>query len=329
MPYLIDGHNVVAALPDLELDDPDDEAKLVLKLRSWAGRTGRKAVVVFDGGLPGGLSRTLSGGGLKVIFAARKHSTADRIIQARLRRMRDAGNWTVVSSDREVLASAHAAGARVLTSQEFVGEMAPPRRVEPEKPQAPSSEEVEAWLEVFGEAEAEPPPPQQGRLSQQRARSTRTIADQLGMPTPPPPRKKRPSPRRGEKPEEVTEEEVEEWLDVFGEAEATAPPPPEPRRRRRGKSDEVPLEVRKEHPEALSPEEVERWQGIFPETPRPEREKGKRKKPKAAGRSRKRPKRKRYEHAFDEEKDRERKESGLSPEDLEQWYRLFGEEPDV
>ena len=50
MPHLIDGHNVIAALPDIDLEDEHDEAKLVLKLRAWTGRRHRKAIVIFDGG---------------------------------------------------------------------------------------------------------------------------------------------------------------------------------------------------------------------------------------------------------------------------------------
>ncbi len=42
MPFLIDGHNVIAALRDIDLDDPDDEAKLVMKLRAWSSRVRRK-----------------------------------------------------------------------------------------------------------------------------------------------------------------------------------------------------------------------------------------------------------------------------------------------
>ena len=72
MPFLIDGHNVIAALPDIDLEDPHDEAKLVLKLRAWTGRERRKAIVVFDGGIPGGYSRTLSTVSVRVVFAARR-----------------------------------------------------------------------------------------------------------------------------------------------------------------------------------------------------------------------------------------------------------------
>ena len=48
MYYLIDGHNLIAHYPDIELEDPNDEVKLVLVLRSWAaaGRK-REAMDVF------------------------------------------------------------------------------------------------------------------------------------------------------------------------------------------------------------------------------------------------------------------------------------------
>ena len=39
MPYIIDGHNLIHYLDDIQLDDPHDEAKLALKLRGshvWA-----------------------------------------------------------------------------------------------------------------------------------------------------------------------------------------------------------------------------------------------------------------------------------------------------
>ncbi len=318
MPFLIDGHNLIAALPDIALDDPDDEAQLVLRLRSWTARERAKAVVVFDGGLPGGPSRTLSGGGLEVVFAARHHSTADRVIQARLRRLRDAGNWTVVSSDREVMESAYAAGARVLSSQAFTDQLARPEPFHREKPPAPDSEEVEEWLGIFTErAEREAPERRIGSLR----RSMRTIAEQLGIslgaeePTPVKP---------GEKPEEVPEEEVQAWLEVFNEPEE----PPPPRRKQKSRPSKpsrpkAPLTVAKEHPEELSPEEVARWESMFPEVrsqgPAPAKlpPKKKARRSKALEKHRRRT----FTSAEDEE-------GGLSAEELEQWYRMFGEEPD-
>jgi len=117
MPYLIDGHNLIGALPDIELTDPHDEAKLVLKLRGWAAHHRQRLVIVFDGGVPGGPSRTLSGGPIEVFFAARGHTIADRVIIARCNAWPIPATWTVVSSDHEVLDFARGVGARVLTGR--------------------------------------------------------------------------------------------------------------------------------------------------------------------------------------------------------------------
>ena len=63
MAYLIDGHNLIGQLPDLSLNDPNDEAKLVQKLIGFAARQQKRVVVVFDSGLPGGKSRLSTGPG--------------------------------------------------------------------------------------------------------------------------------------------------------------------------------------------------------------------------------------------------------------------------
>ncbi len=47
MPLLIDGHNLIGRLPDLRLDDPDDEAKLVARLRTYCARTRKRITAVF------------------------------------------------------------------------------------------------------------------------------------------------------------------------------------------------------------------------------------------------------------------------------------------
>jgi len=322
MPFLIDGHNVIAALPDIDLEDPDDEAKLVVKLRAWTGRERRKAIVIFDGGIPGGPSRVLSTPEVRVVFAARHHSTADRIIKERLSALPDAPNWTVVSSDHEVLDNARMSGAKTLSAQAFAERLNQTLVVEKEKPEGVPAAEVAAWLEVFeahaAEEEAsdtegvsdteeasiseapvaaeaapvpEPPPaaPPVSRKQAQRARqraleqatpqtppsrTTRSIGEQMGMSPPPPPEK--PAVRgertavRGEKPDEVSPEEVESWLEVFHDAPESSVPPPKARPPKPPRQPK-PLVVKKHA--ALSAEEVESWLEVFgdeePEPPAP------------------------------------------------------------
>lgn len=148
MPLLIDGHNLIGRLPDLRLDDPDDEAKLVARLRAYCARTRKRATVVFDHGLPGGRSWELSGGGVEVIFASTGH-TADGILRERIRQARDPRGLMVVTSDREISAAARVRGARVMRSEEFVAHLRAPRTAVVEQDVQLSAEEVEEWLRVF------------------------------------------------------------------------------------------------------------------------------------------------------------------------------------
>jgi hypothetical protein len=152
MPVLIDGHNLIGRLPDISLADPDDEVRLVARLQSYAGRTGKRVTVVFDRGLPGGRSQTLSRGRVEVIFAPTGRN-ADRVLMERIRRARDPSGLTVVTSDRQVIATARDRGARVVRAEAFVGQLEPsPAPEDAGKPDATlSPEQVDEWLELFDE----------------------------------------------------------------------------------------------------------------------------------------------------------------------------------
>lgn len=151
MPLLIDGHNLIGRLPDIHLEDPDDEVRLISRLQAYAGRTGKRVTVVFDRGLPGGRSRNLSGGRVEVIFAATGH-TADGVIRERLRRSQNPRGLTVVTSDRAVIAAAKAQGTRVIRSEDFADRLKAPSapRTSVKEEAHLSEEDVEAWLRIFG-----------------------------------------------------------------------------------------------------------------------------------------------------------------------------------
>ena len=151
MPLLIDGHNLIGQMPGLHLDDPDDEAKLVALLRTYCAREEKRAIVVFDHGLPGGWSEALSGAGVKVIFASAGRD-ADGILRERIRNARDPRALMVISSDRAVVAAAKAGKVRVMRAEVFAARLGPPVGTD-ESEQGPqlSPEEVEEWMQVFGE----------------------------------------------------------------------------------------------------------------------------------------------------------------------------------
>lgn len=154
MPYLIDGHNLIGQLPDLSLDDPHDEAKLVERLKGAMARRRQRCTVVFDGGLPGGPSRDLSSYSVQVVFA-HGGTTADAIILERIRETRDRGSLTIVSADREIMAAARRRRMRVIAPQAFAAMLDAPVPAESDEAlpdRLLSQDEVADWLRLFGKA---------------------------------------------------------------------------------------------------------------------------------------------------------------------------------
>jgi predicted RNA-binding protein with PIN domain len=153
--YLIDGHNLIAQLPDIDLEDPHDEAKLVFKLRGFAARTGHKVTVVFDGGLPGGVSKTLSTSNVTARFAAADHMNADQVLIRLIRKVKNSGGYCLVSSDREIIDAARNLGMDCLNTQAFTRLLTPESASDDDAPVEKddnpqlSPEEVDEWLAIF------------------------------------------------------------------------------------------------------------------------------------------------------------------------------------
>lgn len=153
MPYLIDGHNLIAFMPDISLDDPNDEAKLVERLKAFMMRKRKKCTVVFDHGLPGGVNPNLSNSQVEVLFA-HSRSKADYIIRERLDDAPDPRSWQVVTSDSEVAAAARTRGASVISSAQFAAMLAgarkhPSRNGEEANPRM-SPAEYDYFAGIFG-----------------------------------------------------------------------------------------------------------------------------------------------------------------------------------
>jgi predicted RNA-binding protein with PIN domain len=149
VPILIDGHNLIGRSPEISLQDPDDEAKLVAMLRSYQARTGKAITVVFDSGGVFALPRSGRWGAVNVRFAP-QGSSADALIARRVRQSRQPESWLVVTSDRELAEAVTTSGARVQSSEAFASELRKSREVQPGERDAPlPPEEVEAWLALF------------------------------------------------------------------------------------------------------------------------------------------------------------------------------------
>ncbi|MBP7998677.1 MAG: NYN domain-containing protein [Chloroflexi bacterium] len=266
MQYWIDGHNLIGKIPDLDLSDPDDEAKLVRQIKQWASRDRRRHVTLFfDAGLPGGEVRQWSGGRVTVIFAS-VGRTADSLILYRIRQVdRKAGpEYTIITSDQAIIQGVKKQRMAHIYSEVFAAMMAveakpapPPVNVDPQL----NDTEINEWLNLFG-PEPELPPP--ATPSRQR--------DKLPPADPHIPTKATTPELRPRKTARVhlTPDEVDAWMALFAAA-APLPEDPapktEPERGREVKPPTIPpsttLPTRKRTTSKLSRDEVDAWMDVF------------------------------------------------------------------
>ena len=147
MPFLIDGHNLIPHIQGLNLAQLDDEIKLLKLLDEYFKKERKKAVIFFDRAAPG-QEQDITRGFVSAHFT-RPPLNADKAIRNAIRKLgKAASNYTVVSSDLEVIDNARRMGARVITSAEFAQRLS--FRGSSKKNNGIALEEdVDYWLRVF------------------------------------------------------------------------------------------------------------------------------------------------------------------------------------
>lgn len=274
MHFLIDGHNLIAKMPGISLADPDDEARLILRLRRWvAANPKRRVTVYFDGGLPGGRAPHLSATRLEVVFAS-SGQPADDLLLRHIRRIKNPPEYTLITSDRAIIAAAEKRRLPVLLSEDFVPELAegeaaaepPPSRDVAEKPLL-SEAEVAAWMELFGPEPEIPRQPRRPRLRREAGEGGESPAEP--GPEPPAPRTAGELKDSGES---LTPEEVAAWLAAFDERPPEPPtgqpqegrkPSKSARKRKPPGPSSRPADVLKRSGAPLSADEVDEWLELF------------------------------------------------------------------
>ena len=112
MPRVIDGDNLLGTWPGRSRSDADKRA-LVRQVDLLMRREMRRAVVVFDGSPPPGVSY-----GRDVLFSG-KGRKADAVILELLRGESDTKGWTVVTNDRSLADQCRFLGAHVEAARVF------------------------------------------------------------------------------------------------------------------------------------------------------------------------------------------------------------------
>ncbi len=150
MPYLIDGHNLIGQTPGLSFADPRDLVKLVLLVRRHCLREKRKGTIIFDGGLPGGVSG-LSTSDVTVIFASDGHTTADDLILKRIEAEPNPSGLIVITSDHKIASAAQQRRMTVRPSAEFGRALVhtPASTGAPEKERGLTQSELAEWEDLF------------------------------------------------------------------------------------------------------------------------------------------------------------------------------------
>jgi len=155
--YFVDGHNVIGTglIPGISMQQENDEVLLTQWLRARQPRLRGPVVVVFDKGVPGETSRSLSGGGVRVRFASQS-SSADRVIFSLVRNEADPTQAIVVTNDAGLRNLVRGLGVRLMRVETFLGLLRSPTRHEPPreerlkmKPRL-SGQELEEYLAMFG-----------------------------------------------------------------------------------------------------------------------------------------------------------------------------------
>ena len=148
MSLIIDGHNLIGALPGIDLSDPEDEALLIDRLRAARSGLGNSSLMVFfDSGLLPARGPDLSSTGIQVRFAAQGQSADDAIVQF-IRSRSQPGQYAVVTNDHGLGQRVRYAGASVIAADDFAARLA---RHRPSGPGEQGSSEPDPRAPAFAD----------------------------------------------------------------------------------------------------------------------------------------------------------------------------------
>jgi len=149
---LIDGHNVIGRASGLSLSDEEGgRRELISRLAALKGHKGGEVVIVFDGNRPGSGSRGKAGA-VNIRYSPSGRSADDTIISI-IDESPNPRAISLVTSDNELAARAKSRGVSVTPSASFWKNLShtPDSNHQKEEKPAPSPDDAEHWLKLFGD----------------------------------------------------------------------------------------------------------------------------------------------------------------------------------
>ena len=192
-----------------------------MRMKSWVAESKKRQITLFfDGGTLGSHLNRLSSRSLKVIFAP-SGKTADSLIISHMRQLKNPREYTLITSDREIIGAAKSLRIRSLLSEEFIERMGfvfkeksekkpkAKKEVPPDKPDNPklSEADMQEWLDLFG------PVPERPKTKPRQQKKSAPKSPQA---------KKKPATLRVAKTDsesKLDQDEIDLWLSLFGSDE--------------------------------------------------------------------------------------------------------------
>ena len=156
---IIDGWNLAWKIPEVAKYIPDDlpRARQALHAR-LSGYLQQKKIdfrIIYDG-KPGIDNNLISDIKIGAEFTSDPEKADHKIIR-QLRREKQPGRWTVITSDRELAGRARNLGAGSVSSEEFIKILEQRKKTDPHIPEKQdprlSSKELDFWLDQFSKSD--------------------------------------------------------------------------------------------------------------------------------------------------------------------------------
>ena len=152
--YIIDGYNVIHAIPTLKKllahDGSQAREQLIFLVSRLTFKRKFRCTIVFDGARPHEPHPSSTHSPLHNVFSAPQ--SADARIKSMIDQSKNRTLLVIVSSDREILSYARECSCSTYTSKYFSNLLfEEPDRGEEKDPTALSKGQVEEWLKIFGE----------------------------------------------------------------------------------------------------------------------------------------------------------------------------------
>lgn len=148
--YLIDGNNVLRSNTDMKklFEEDSERAKdlLIQKVVDHFKDSNNKITIFFDGF---SFVHSFSNVSHNVSVKHAKNKTADDTILITIEKSKNTRNIIVVTSDLEVQKKAKVRLCEVMSSDEFIKKLSTRRVSSGEKPDKPTTREIEEWTRIF------------------------------------------------------------------------------------------------------------------------------------------------------------------------------------